>query len=314
MVSPPSSPPWIVVDGQLVPFEAARVHVLAPAVKYGTGVFDTARAYWNPDHGQLYAFRLRDHILRFFESMRLNRMAVEFDSNAVMSLISDLVQANGLRKDQYIRMQAIAVADDATFATSDSTSIVLSTRAASPYFASPVLSVGVSSWLRISDRSMPPRVKAGANYQNSRLATLEARASGYDDAILLNEWGRVAEGSGFNVFLVRHGRVVTPSATESILEGITRDSVLQLCRDLDIPAAERPVDRTELYRLDEAFFCGTATEITPVGAVDGFQVGNGSVGAITERLRETYRAIACASLPSPHGWVSPVLDAHQLGR
>jgi len=174
------------------------------------------------------------------------------------------------------------------------------------YFARPSLDVCVSSWARISERSMPPRVKALANYQNSRLALLEARTNGYDAALLLTQEGSVSEGPGYNVFIVRDGRLATPPPTQAILEGITRASVLTLAREeLGLEVDERPIDRTELYLAEEVFVCGSAAEVSCVSSVDRHDIGDRTAGPITANLQRLYRAAVRNEL-ADRGWAQPV--------
>ena len=300
-------PRYLLFDDQLVPYDDARLHVLSTTLKYGVGVFEGYRAYWNGHDGELYAFRVDDHMRRLVDSMRITGIEGPTDVHALRESLLGLIRANDLRQDLHLRVQVFVTADDST---PDATGPALVCMAAMPmgrYFDRPALDVCTSSWARIADRSMPPRVKALANYQNSRLALLEANRNGYDSALLLTDQGKLSEGPGFNVFVVRNGRLATPPTTAGILEGITRDSVLQLARgELGLEVDERPIDRTELYLSEEMFVCGSAAEVTPVASVDRHVLGTGVAGEITRALRDAYRAAARGDLARERGWAVPV--------
>jgi branched-chain amino acid aminotransferase len=177
------------------------------------------------------------------------------------------------------------------------------------YFSKSGLDVQVSSWTRISDNSMPPRIKAVPNYHNSRLALMQARADGYDDAILLSSDGKVTEGPGYAIFMLRGGRLITPPVTSGILESVTRDSVMALAAEAGFAVQEREIDRTELYVADELFFCGSAAEVTPILSVDRIPVGSGAVGPRTEALRSAFLATTRGQTPDTHSWLTPIYAA-----
>jgi branched-chain amino acid aminotransferase len=174
------------------------------------------------------------------------------------------------------------------------------------YFGKDGLHVQVSSWTRISDASMPPRIKAAPNYHNSRLALLQARADGYDNALLLSNDGKVTEGPGYCIFLVRGGKLITPPVTSGILESVTRDSLMQMAPGLGLEVVEREIDRTELYVADELFFCGSAAEVTPILSVDRITIGDGAAGPRTQAMREAYMAAVHGEVSERSGWLTPV--------
>lgn len=299
-------PQYLLYDGRLVAYEDAKLHVLSTTLKYGVGVFEGYRAYWNEDHGELYAFRVGDHMRRLRDSLRLTSIEEPAEVDTLADQLLGLIRANDLHENLHMRVQVFVNSEDGK---PDDTGPALVSMAAIPmasYFERPSLDVCVSSWARISERSMPPRVKALANYQNSRLALLEARTNGYDAALLLTQDGSVSEGPGYNVFIVRNGRLATPPPTQAILEGITRATVLQLAREeLGLDVDERPIDRTELYLADEVFVCGSAAEVSCVSSVDRHRVADGNPGTITADLQRLYRAAARNELHD-RGWTSAV--------
>lgn len=287
-------------------YDEARVHVLSTAFKYGAIVFEGLRAYWSEGRSQLYGFRLDDHMRRLTQSMSACRMESRFTPAQYCDDLLRLIRANDLREDLHMRVLAFVDEDDGKLASTGPISVAMAAIPMGRFFQSN-LRVTVSSWTRVSEQSMPPRIKAAANYHNSRLALLEAKANGFDDAILMTASGKVAEGPGYNLFVVRNGRLLTPPVTDSILEGITRDSLMRLGRTrLNVEVEERSVDRTELYIADELFFCGSSSEVTPIVAVDGHRVGTGEAGEITTALRAEFMAIARAELPDEFGWLQPI--------
>lgn len=169
------------------------------------------------------------------------------------------------------------------------------------------LKVGVSAWRRLGDDSMPPRIKSIANYQNSRLALLDAQAAGFQDAILLDSRGKVTEGPGYNIFVIRHGQVMTPPVTNGILEGVTRDTLIRLFEEKHgMPVVQREIDRTELYVADEVFFCGSGKEVTAIGSIDHRPVGNGGTGPWTQKIKETYFEVAKGKQQDYASWLVPI--------
>jgi branched-chain amino acid aminotransferase len=299
-------PKYLLMNGELVAYDDARVHVLSTAFKYGATVFEGLRAYWNEEQGELYGFRLREHFQRLVESLRICRMASPLDVDGYLADLVRLMRANDLREDLHMRVSAYVDADDGGLASFEPISISMAALPMRRYFSKEGLDVQVSSWTRISDATMPPRVKAVANYQNSRLALLQARADGYDDAILLSSQGKVTEGPGYAVFMLRGGRLITPPVTAGILESITRDSIMALAPGLGLEVQEREIDRTELYVADELFFCGSAAEVTPILSVDRIPVGSGTVGPRTRGLLTAFLATVRGETADTRGWLTPV--------
>lgn len=300
-------PQYLLLNGELVPYEQARIHVLSSAFKYGMMVYEGLRAYWSASREELFGFRLDDHLRRLLRSMKVDHMQSGASVDELRGQLLSLIRVNALREDLHMRVQAFVDEDDGRIGATEPVSIAMAAMPMGRYFDKQGVHIQVSSWTRISESDLPPRVKASANYHNSRLALLQAKADGYDDAILLGPGGKVTEGPGYNVFMVRDGVLCTPPPTDGILEGITRDTLIRIAtQELVIPVAERSIDRTELYVADEVFFCGSAAEVTPILSVDRHAVGNGSPGPIGRQLFERYTAIARAEGPDRWGWLIPV--------
>ena len=290
---------------RVLPYADAKLGLLTHALNYGTGVFAGIRGYFNPDEGKLYVFRLADHVRRLHESARLLRMNLALSEEATAAALLDLLRAEGLRQDCYIR--ALAFYSDEV--------IGVRLHGLHPVFAAVALPFGlyidkaegahctVSSWRRPDDNVVPPRGKITGSYINSALAKSDAELAGFDEAILLNRDGRVSEGSGENIFLIRRGIAVTPSLDQSVLEGITRRSLITLLREeLGLTVEERPVERGELFLADEIFLTGTAAQITAVTRIDHRPVGAGQMGPVTTRLRSLFFDVVRGRSPKYRPW------------
>jgi branched-chain amino acid aminotransferase len=276
------------MNGRLLPPDQATLPVNSAAVFYATNVFEGLRAYWSARDGELYGFRLADHFSRLRESMKMMRFTVPYSDDELFEAVREVLRGNDVREDVHMHMVAYVLAPglDAT----SPTGLYINPRRRGRVTEGKGLACCVSSWARTSDNAIPIRLKSGSNYQNGRLAILQARADGYDQPILLNQQGKVAEGSGATFFMVRKGRLVTPTTSNDILESITRVTLIDyVCPEvLGMEVVERVIDRTELYTADEAFFCGSGYEITPITSIDRFPLGSGDVGPITRRLSTAY--------------------------
>ncbi|MDQ6692111.1 MAG: branched-chain-amino-acid transaminase [Candidatus Dormibacteraeota bacterium] len=279
------------MNGRLVPWDESRIHVNSDAVLRGASVFEGLRAYRSAEGEDLFIFRLEDHLDRLFDtSMRVLRMRIAHTRDQLGAGVVELLRANEVRDDAHIRVVAyFDVLDGPAAGESDPTGVYM---LALPKPASPKLTTGVrttiSAWRRPSDNAISPRVKASANYINSRVAMLDANLKGFDIPVLLNERGKVSEGPGQNIFLVRRGRLVTPRITDAILEGITRETVIDIGRELGLEVEEREVDATELYVAEELFFAGTAMEVQPIVEIDSYVVSGGVMGTITASIQQLY--------------------------
>ncbi|MFQ6014282.1 MAG: branched-chain amino acid transaminase [Anaerolineae bacterium] len=278
-------------DGQIIPWDEATVHVTDLEWSGVSSVFEGIKAYRNDGLDRAYIFRLDEHMARFANSMKLMRMNPEFSIDELKEAILELLRANDVRQDTYIRPFAYFGPGKwfGRMAETPTHLLINSFPFESHLKTDHKLNCCISSWTRISDNVMPPRVKAVCNYQNSRLAATEADLAGYDGAILLNEQRKVAEGPGACIMIVQRGKVATPPVTSGILESITRYTLIHLLRhELGIEVAEREIDRTELYLADEAFFCGTGAEVSPIISIDRYPLGNGEVGPITRQMADLY--------------------------
>ncbi len=284
---------FIWMDGKLVPWADANVHILTHTLHYGLGTFEGIRCYRTSD-GRSAVFRLAEHIERFMQSAHIVGLPMPFDRGALISACCDTVRANKL-PEAYIRPLAF-IGDGAMGlgATTNPTRVSIITWTWGAYLGDEGLKKGVrakiSSFTRPGINMLMSRGKIVGHYVNSILAKREAVVAGYDEAILLDAQGFVAEASGENIFVVSRGKVVTPPVGGAILSGITRDSVLTLLRDAGIEVTERALGRDELYVADEVFFTGTAAEVTPVREIDNRQIGEGTRGPITERIQSAFFA------------------------
>ena len=297
----------IIHNGQAMPFAEARIHPLALGVAYGVAVFEGLRAYRHPTTGAFSIFRLEDHLRRLDQGMKVMRFADPPSRETLRQGVRDVVRLNAPDDDAYLRLQ-VQIEGLGTMATTGPVGWIAAAlpRERSAKFATG-LAAGVSSWTRISDNSMPPRIKASANYHAGRLATLQAKADGYDSALLLSARGKLSEAAAACVFLLRDGVLVTPGRTSDILESVTRATVLTLAAELGLPTEEREVDRTELYVAEEVFVCGTGQELVSITSVDRLPVGNGEPGPVTQRLQAAYEAVVRGTTEAHADWRTPVM-------
>lgn len=300
-------PRVLVQDGRRVPWAEARLHPLSLAVTYACCVFEGLRAYRHPETGAFAVFRLREHLARLAQGMRIMRFDAPPAPATLETAVLEAVRANAPDDDAYVRL-LVYVDGPGTLAT---TGPVGFTAAAMPRERSARFATGlaasVSSWTRLADNASPPRVKATANYHAGRLATLQARADGYDTALLLTAAGKVSEAPGACLFLLREGRLVTPASSNDILESVTRATVITLAEEMGLgPVREAVVDRTELYCAEEAFLCGTGQELVPLTSVDRLPVGDGRPGPVTQRLQTRYEAVVRGLTPDHAAWRTPV--------
>ncbi len=306
MVLTPTKFIWM--DGKLVPWEKANVHVLTHTLHYGLGVFEGIRCY-KTDKGPA-VFRLKDHINRLKDSAKLVGMKLQYSIDEFVGAVKETIRANHI-EECYIR--PIAFYGYGVMGLNPEGSPVSVAIAVWPwgtYLGEEGLERGIrakiSPWVRIDPRILPPQAKLVANYANSIFAKLDALNSGYDEAILLNIEGSVAEGPGENLFVVKNGVLITPPLSAGALKGITRDSIIKIARDRKIKFEERNISSDELYRVDEAFFTGTAAEVTPIREVDGNVIGNGKRGKITGELQHIFFEAVRGRGPEYEAWLDYV--------
>ena len=299
---PRPHPKYVWWNGKLVEWEKATVHVTDMEWVGVGSVFEGIKAYRNPEEDRAYVFRLKEHLQRLDNSVRLLRMKLNYTPEQLNDAVVELMRANGLKEDTYIRPFAYRGTRGFSFRDGQPNVEVMInvTPFTSHMKTGRATSLGTSTWTRISDNVMPPRIKAVANYQNSALASGEARANGYDDALFMNERGKVSEGTGACIMMVKQGRVITPPVTQSVLESVTRFTLLELCADqLNVKTEEREIDRTEVYMADEVFLCGTGAEVTPVTLIDRYSIGDGKIGPVTTRIMDLYHDVV-RGLDSPY--------------
>lgn len=299
--------PKVWKNGRFVEWDDARIHVMSHVVNYGSSVFEGIRCYETAKGPAV--FRLKEHMQRLVNSAKIYRMDPAFDRDAFCDATIELIKDSGLQHC-YIRPLIFRGLDEAKPAFGvnpfpNPIDCYIAVWQWGKYLGEEALENGidvcVSSWSRITTNSMPAMAKAGANYMNSQLIKMEAILGGFSEGIALDDRGYVSEGSGENIFLVNGGKLFTPPLGASILPGITRDSVIQIAREMGMEIVETQIQRSALYLADEAFFTGTAAEITPIRSVDRITVGQGRRGEITKRLQEEFFKIITAERPAPFG-------------
>ncbi len=302
-----ASATYAYINGEIVPFDDAKVHISSVGFKFGAGVFEGLRGYWNPDHEQMYLFRMEEHMQRLEFSQAFMRFDEVIAGASVQEKTLALLRANELHETVHIMTTCYVSGYGAPTAAGPVDLAIVTAPRVSSKLAETGAHVQVSSWQRLPDNVMPVRVKCNANYQNGRLAAMQSHVDGYDTALFMNTRGKVAEGHGMCFVMFRDGRAITPTLTSDILESITRDSVIELLReDLGIEVIEREIDRSELALADEAFFCGTAWEVTPVISIDRRPVGNGEPGPLVKALRNRYLDVALGNVDAYTPWRTPV--------
>jgi branched-chain amino acid aminotransferase len=299
---------FIWVNGSLIPWDDAQVHVSAHALHYGSSVYEGIRAY---DAGGTPAvFCLGAHVDRLFDSSKIYRMEIPFSRDQISGAIVDTVKANRheacyirplvFRGPGYLGLEPRKCPVE----------VIVLTMEWGRYLGDEAIElgvdVGVSSWRRMAPGTLPAAAKIGGQYVNSQFMVMEAAEHGYAEAIALDVNGLVSEGSGANLFMVRDGALITPPLASSILPGITRECVLTLAREMGITVREEPIAREFLYLADEAFFTGTATEISAIRSIDHISIGEGKRGPVTKRLQQEFFGITDGTIPDRHGWLTPV--------
>ncbi|MEX2584213.1 MAG: branched-chain amino acid transaminase [Gemmatimonadota bacterium] len=304
---------WIWRNGEFIPWSAATIHVMSHVIHYGSSVFEGIRCYNTPEGPAI--FRLKEHMRRLTDSAHVYRMDTGYDAEGYGEACKALILKNEL-DECYIRPLVIRGVGAAGLnpAASPVESYVICWPWGT-YLGDGALEQGVdvcvSSWQRPAPNTHPVLAKAGGNYLSSQLIKMEALANGYQEGIALGPAGLVSEGSGQNVFVVRNGRLFTPCMDGTLLEGITRDCIVTIARDMAIDVLEQPVPREMLYMADEIFFTGTAAEVTPVRSVDRITIGKGSAGELTLKLQERLLGIAQGRLPDTYGWRTLVKKAEK---
>lgn len=300
---------FIWFKNKLVHVNDARINVLAPTSQFGLNVFEGIPCYWNDKQKQLFAFRLDDHHNRLLRSARLIQITCPYSKEVMKKALVDVVRKNEYTEDLSVR-QTLFVDGFGSWGSSEPTDMFVAPIPRTSIhgeYSKKGLNTCITSWRRISDLALSPRIKCGANYINSRVGQREALHNGYDTCIFLNEEGKVSEGPGSCLFIVHDGKLITPRLTDSVLESITRDTVMVIAKDLKIQVEERAIDRTELYTCEEAFLCGSSMEITPVHCVDQYEITKDS-GEITGRIYKIYGDAVRGKLEEYQSWLTPIYE------
>lgn len=302
-------------DGKFINWDDAQIHVLSHVVSYGSAVFEGIRCYKTTQGPEI--FRLREHIQRLLNSAHIYRMDPPFTLDELQQASLDLVRINKMPAC-YLRPVVLRGYGDAGVnPTTSPIEVYIACWEWGKYLGEEAIRTGVdvcvSSWNRPAPNTLPQMAKSAANYMNSQLIRLEAVANGYVEGIALDVNGYVSEGSGENIFFVQDGKVLTPPLANCTLPGITRDTIMTLCRDLGIPIVEQMIPREMLYVANEVFFSGTAAEITPIRSIDRISVGEGVRGPITKKIQDEFFALIGGHKPDRHSWLSPVGVASSAG-
>ncbi len=297
---------YVWFDGKYVLSENAKVPITTHAIHYGTSIFEGIRAYWNGKN--LYVFRLDEHVKRFRRSGQFYNISLNFSDKVITDAITGICKKNKIKKSCYIRPFYFVGDYGINLHVTEKapTNVAIFTFPFGNLFNKNGISAGVVSWRKFSDLATPSQAKMGGNYLNSIIATQEAKRNGFDEAILLDHNGNVSEAPGENIFIVRDGQLITPSLASSALEGITRDAVIKIARDLDIDVVERYITRDELVMSDEIFLTGTAAEITPIISINSKKIGNGKPGVVTKKMMQEYTDIVMNKNDDYSHWLTEV--------
>jgi branched-chain amino acid aminotransferase len=300
--------PYAYFQGSVVPLEQAKVGVMTHAFNYGTAVFEGIRGNWNDEEQTIYLFRMREHLERLARSCKILMLELHESIERLAELCVEITERSGYTEDIYVRPLVYKSSEivGVRLHGIESDTILFIT----PF--GPYLDIEkgarchTSTWRRVDDTGIPPRAKVTGIYVNSALAKTEANLNGFDEAIMLNADGHVSEGSGENIFMIRDGKLVTPSPADNILEGITAQTVVELAKnELGIETVQRQIDRTELYVADEIFMTGTAAHLTPVTEVDRRPVGSGGAGPITRELSTVFFDVIRGKNKKYKHWCTP---------
>ena len=298
------------MNGKMVPWEQATVHIMAHALHYGSSVFEGIRVYKTSDGPKI--FRLTDHIKRLYDSAKIYRMPIPYDLDELIGVCKQLIAVNELNNGAYIRPIALRGYGDVGLAPKPDhpVDVAIAAWEWGAYLGADGMEKGVdvcvSSWQRVAPNTVPALAKAGGNYLSSQLISTEAKRLGFAEGIALSTDGTVSEGAGENLFLVKDGEILTPPAASSILTGITRNTIMQLAGRMGLTVREQSIPREMMYLVDEMFFTGTAAEITPVRSVDRIEVGDGSRGPVTKKMQDAFFGLFSGETEDTEGWLEGI--------
>src|SRR3954451_2244644 len=295
-------------NGKLIPWDDAKVHIMAHVINYGSSAFEGVRCYNLPPGPAI--FRAEEHIQRLLDSAKIYRIDVNFDRETLVKAMVDLIKVNGIYPCYLRPIILRGYGEIGVNPFNSPTEVYIANYEWGKYLGTGSVEDGVdvcvSSWTRLAPNTMPAMSKAGANYMNSQLIKMEAIVNGYVEGIALDVNGYVSEASGANIFIVRKGKLLTPPLGNSVLPGITRESIIALGEDIGLPVVEQMIPREMLYLADEVFFCGTASEITPIRSIDKINISNGTTGPVTLALQREFFGIVNGTAPDRHDWFTPV--------
>ena len=306
---PTQAEAWVYLDGEFRQYKDVHLGLMTHALHYGTGCFEGIRAYWNENQQQLFCLLMGPHFKRLKNSAKILRIDLPYSVEDMMEATLEVMRRNAYREDVYIRPLAFKSSEEIGVRLHNlKDSFAIYTAPFGDYIDTDTgIRCMVSSWRRVDDNAAPARAKVTGIYVNSALAKTEANENGFDEAIVLTQEGHVSEGSAENLFIVRDGVIITPPASDNILEGVTRNVMAQLAReDLGLTVIERSIDRSELYVCDELFLCGTGAQVSPVIEVDRRQIGDGKPGPITKDLQKLYFDVVKGRVEERLDWLNPV--------
>lgn len=301
---------YVFLDGKLVLEEKAVIPVMTHAFLYGTAVFEGIRAYYNPEEDKTYIFRPKEHFERLIQSAKILYMDSVYSLEEHINILKELLKKNNYKKDAYIRPIIYKSANRiGPHLLDNPDKYTVFSFPMDDYFESKGLKVCVSSWRKNSDNSIPPRAKINGAYANASLISTDARINGFDEAIVLSQSGKVAEGAAMNLFLIIDGRLVTTTTTSEILTGVTRNTIIHLAKEvLNLEVEERVIDRSELYSAEEAFFSGTGAQVVPITSIDNRKVGDGNIGKVVTEIQNLYNDVVRGKVPKYKEWCVSIND------
>ena len=302
---------YVFLDGEYIDSKIASIPVQTHAFLYGTSVFEGIRAYYNTEDDSMFIFRMREHYERIARSAKIMCMEMKYSVDELCEITVELLKKNNYKTDAYIRptifKKGLTVCPG-LYNNPDST-LIFTCPLGDYIDLTKGLSVCVSSWRRVEDNAIPPRAKIAGSYANAALIVTDAKNAGFDDAIVLSENGHVTEGSAMNLFLVENGKLITTKTTDNILVGVTRNTIIEMAKEeLGIETIERDIDRTELYIADEAFYCGTGAQVSPITKIDNRPIGTGTTGPVAKQIQKLYFDVVRGKVEKYKKWCTPVND------
>lgn len=299
---------YVYFEGKIVPEDEAKISIKTNSLHYGTAIFEGIRAYYDKDTDKMWGLFFKEHYQRLFQNMKVLNMEIEESIDDLVEITKELILINKIKSDIYIRpLVYFADLKISPKLIGYTAKIAIYTYPLGDYIdINEGIKAIVSSWTRLNDNMIPPRLKVAGAYVNSAFSKTEAILAGADEAIVLNKNGYVSEGSAENIFIVRNGKLITPPVSDDILEGITRNALITIAKDLGYEVEERHIARTELYVADEVFFCGTGAQVSPVVEIDNRKIGDGKPGKITKEIQNVYFDAVRGKIEKYRDWVIPI--------